>query len=276
MKDLLDHWSSVSPLVAQARLVCVFTDYDGTITPLVDRPERAVLDVGARTTLQGLAANPRALCGVVSGRSIADLRQKLGLDGIWYVGNHGFEIQPPARALIRFYEDDDARLVQAVHDQLAAAMDGIPGVILENKGPIVAVHYRTVGASDLPRVEAGFLKVLAAHRDRIMMGRGKLVWEARLRGNCSKGTALRFIRRELPMGARVFYFGDDVTDRDAFRALRGLGITVQVGSDDAGLADYTLAEPRAVLEVLQRIDAETRAREAPRSAGTRSGRREPR
>jgi trehalose-phosphatase len=125
---------------------------------------------------------------------------------------------------------------------------------------VVALHYRRAAADRVPDVERTFLRVVERHRRAVMMGRGHCVLEARLRGNCNKGTALRFIRRQLPSATLIVYFGDDITDRDAFRALKGLGVSVQVGTDDPGLADYTLPDASAVVGALLRIDERLRAR----------------
>jgi trehalose 6-phosphate phosphatase len=104
-----------------------------------------------------------------------------------------------------------------------------------------------------------------------MITRGSRVLEARVRGTCNKGTAVRLIRREHPAGTLFVYFGDDMTDRDAFRALRGFGVSVQVGGDEPILADYTLPAPDAVVETLGRIGeamraAKTRTRKRPRKS----------
>jgi len=113
-------------------------------------------------------------------------------------------------------------------------------------------------------VERAFLRVMERHRQRLMLAHGDHVFEARIRGIRNKGTAVRLIRRELPPGSLVIYFGDDITDADAFRELRATGIGVEVGSPGTTLAHYTLPDPSAVWESIQRIldavDSETSPR----------------
>lgn len=252
MRDLRANWDLVVSRISTARRVCILSDFDGTLSPLVDRPELAELPPEIGKVLEKLAAS-RVILGVVSGRALDDLSRRVALPGIWYVGTHGYEIRLPSGEERRFYDAEDLRLLETLGRQLAETLAGIPGVILEPKGPVLAVHYRLVEEPRRYEVVREFQRAIQPHFRRIMMGRGKLVVEARVRGNCNKGTAVGFIRNELPVGTLVFYFGDDATDRDAFRALAGAGISVQVGAGDAEFADYSLPDPAAVLEVLERI-----------------------
>lgn len=271
--DLRRHWNELLPRLQESRGVCLLSDYDGTLTPLVDRPEDATLDAEMSRILGALARNPRVVFGVVSGRSLEDLRSRVGLPGIWYVGNHGYEIVSPEGRERRFYEKDEASFLAGVADELARATSPFPGVLVENKGPVVAVHYRRVAAESVSDVEKAFLSVVDRHHRRIMIARGWCVLEARLRSGCNKGMAVRFIRQELPAGTFMLYFGDDLTDRDAFRTLRRWGVSVAVGPDE-GLAEYTLPDPGAVRESLGRIEEILRPpRERPSRRGPRSSRR---
>jgi trehalose-phosphatase len=155
-----------------------------------------------------------------------------------------------------------------VKEEMETALRGVPGVLLEHKGPVLAVHYRAVDDARLGEVERGFLAVMERHRGRLMMSRGHAVLEARLRGGMNKGRAVNHIRHQLPAGSLVLYFGDDVTDRDAFRELRGVGVSVEVGGGKSSLADFTLPGPRAVVEMLQRVCSELQA-DDPSSSGPR-------
>ena len=78
-------------------------------------------------------------------------------------------------------------------------------------------------------VERAFFDVVRRHHSRVQIGHGKAVYEARLRTPCTKGSAVRFIRRRSPAGALALYFGDDKTDQYAFRELWGVGLSVAVG-----------------------------------------------
>jgi trehalose-phosphatase len=252
-KDLREHWEYLRLRIATSAAVCVLSDFDGTLVELESHPELPRLEGKTRCVLEDLRRSPRLILGVVSGRSLPDLVPRIDLQGIWYVGNHGFEIRNPQGEERRFYESEDVTYVGAVKEEMGQALQGIPGVLLEHKGPVLAVHYRGVDHSKVGDVERGFLGVMDRHRTRLMMSRGHAVFEARLRGGANKGRAVSHIRHELPAGTLIMYFGDDLTDRDAFRELRGVGVSVEVGGGSSSIADYTLPYPDAVVETLRRI-----------------------
>lgn len=256
-KDLFGAWSDFESRLNASRRVCILTDYDGTLTRFAELPGLAELSSHARRTLSLLAKNKQAIVGVVSGRALPDVRERVRLTGIWYVGNHGYEISDPEGKEHRFYDQKDLDLMQKIHDELAEEARRIPGVLLEHKGPVVAMHYRLVETVSASEVQRAFHNVISRHQRSVMIGRGHLVLEARLRGNCNKGTAVRFIARELPRATLVVYFGDDNTDRDAFRAVLRMGVSVSVG-DGLGFTDFSLPGPDAVIRALSQIDSTLR------------------
>ena len=95
MPHLLNVWPSVSRRLAEAGRVLLLFDYDGTLTPIVPRPEDAVLSPRVKSLLAEVAAMDGYLAGIVSGRSLADLRERVAITGLVYAGNHGLEICGP-------------------------------------------------------------------------------------------------------------------------------------------------------------------------------------
>lgn len=253
MTDLRDDWELVTLRLSTATSVCVLSDFDGTLVPLADDPDLVRLPDSGRQVLESLVATDRTVSGIVSGRSLADLAERIPVAGLWVVGNHGFEIRSPSGLETRFYEKSDVEFLNGVRDEFAAETAAIPGVLLEHKGPGIAVHYRRVALPRIAEVERAFCRVMERHRTRLMMFHGDHVFEASLRGARNKGTAVRQIRRDQPAGSLVVYFGDDLSDRDVFRELRGSGISVEVGASEPTLAHYTLPDPEAVWEVLTRM-----------------------
>lgn len=254
MKDLLDSWKSLDSRLSTARRVCILTDFDGTLVPLGPSPELSNLPSQVLGVLESLSRHPLVTVGIVSGRALSDLVHRINLDGIWYVGNHGFEIRSPGGRELRYYGPEEILLLDSARDQLRLATADIPGVLLEHKGPIVAVHYRAVAPDRVSEVQRAFQEVLRSWSPRLMMSPGNMVLEIRLRSNCNKGMAVRQIRRELAAGCLVLYFGDDLTDRDVFREIRRVGVSIEVGAADSTHADYSLRDPGAVLEALQRME----------------------
>jgi trehalose-phosphatase len=255
-RDLREHWEYIRLRMSASAKLCILTDFDGTLVALESHPDVPRLAGEHRRVLEQMLGNQRTILGVVSGRALSDLVPRVDLQGIWYVGNHGYEIRDPRGAERRLYEPHDVVYLSGVRDEMSRELEGIPGVFLEHKGPVLAVHYRGVEAARVSDVELGFLRVMDRHRVRLMISRGHAVLEARLRGGANKGRAVNMIRHELPAGTLILYFGDDLTDRDAFRELRKIGISVEVGSGESSLADFTLPDPRAVMEVLSQIRTE--------------------
>jgi trehalose-phosphatase len=252
-KDLRNHWDYLQQRIAASARLCVLSDFDGTLVTLEAHPDLPRLKGEARRVLEDLHRGTRVVLGVVSGRSLLDLVPRVDIPGIWYVGNHGYEIRSPRGEERRFYEPEDVLFLAGVGSEMGRELREVPGVFLEHKGPVLAVHYRGVEESRVRDVEQGFLAVMDRHRTRLMISRGHAVFEARLRSGANKGRAVSHIRHDLPAGTLVLYFGDDLTDRDAFRELRGVGISVEIGGGESTIADFTLPDPGAVLETLRSI-----------------------
>jgi len=252
-RDLREHWEYLQLRISASARLCILTDFDGTLVALESHPDVPRLHGESRRVMENLMRSQRTILGVISGRALSDLVPRIDLPGIWYVGNHGYEIRDPRGGERRLYEPEDVAYLAGVRDEMGKELQAVPGVYLEHKGPVLAVHYRGVEPSRAEEVERGFLKVMDRHRLRLMISRGHAVLEARLRGGANKGRAVGFIRHELPAGTLVMYFGDDLTDRDAFRELRGVGVSVEVGNGESALADFTLPNPQAVLEVLSQL-----------------------
>ena len=253
MKNLLSAWSEVTRRIEQARPVLVLSDLDGTLARLEDVPDAVVLPGEVREVLEDLKANGSATVGVISGRKIEDVVARVGVSGIWYVGNHGFELRTPAGEDRTFFASEEAEYIRSLEEGISKRTQEIPGVLLENKGPTLAVHYRRVESARLPDVDRICQEAFQQNQQRLRILRGLCVIEFRLRESFNKGTAVRLIRKESLKDPLTFYFGDDVTDDDVFRVLLGVGIGVKVGRRPSRLASYSLEGPDEVLDALVRI-----------------------
>lgn len=253
MRNLLSAWSEVTGRIEQARAILVLADFDGTLSPLEETPGAVVLPSEARSVLEELKSGPKSSVGVISGRKLADLEARVGVSGIWYVGNHGFELRTPTGEGRTFFAPEEAEFIRAIEQEVAKSTANIPGILLENKGPTLAVHHRRVETARVPEVERICRHVFHRNQQRLRLIQGLCVFEFRLREGFNKGTAVRLIRKESMKGPLTFYFGDDVTDDDVFRVLLGVGIGVKVGRRPSRLAPYSLRGPEEVLEALVRI-----------------------
>jgi trehalose-phosphatase len=130
----------------------------------------------------------------------------------------------------------------------------IPGILFEDKGPILTVHYRNVLPEYFDRVHQVVGKTMEAWKDRWKIARGKMVFEIRPKVDFNKGKALReILQSAITPKALPVYLGDDPEDEGAFRAIKGKGIPVFVGDARiASEADHYLKDPSKVLEFLRR------------------------
>jgi trehalose 6-phosphate phosphatase len=239
------------------RRVAVFLDYDGTLTPIVERPEDALLPTETRTAIERLAV--LAPVAIVSGRDLSDVRRMVGVDGIAYAGSHGFDVVLPDGSAHR-RGTEFLPALEAGERDLRARLGLIPGARIEAKTFAIAVHVRQVSKELVPNVEAAVAEVAAAD-PRLRRTGGKKVFEIRPAVGWDKGKALLWLLEVLGLGPDVLpvYIGDDETDEDAFRAVRerGLGVVVRGEGDDRPTrARYALRdteEARRFVELL--IDA---------------------
>ena len=232
------------------RPVLVFLDYDGTLSPIVARPQDAVLADAMRDTLARLAE--RHVVGVVSGRELADLRARVGLEGLCYAGNHGFEWSAPAGAAVRCEAGAEYLTdVAAVAARLTTELAHIEGVLVENKRYSLSVHYRLVAPAREDEVADAVHAAAAAH-PRLAVRRGKCVLEVLPCIDWHKGKAVRrLITAAAAPGAVPLFIGDDITDEDAFRELRDDGIGVQVSETPRpSAAQYWLRDVPEVQKLL--------------------------
>jgi trehalose-phosphatase len=266
----LERWPEIAGRLAGRRLA-LFLDYDGTLSPIVQRPELALLPEAARAVLRRLA--PRLPVAILSGRLREDVAALVGLPQLIYAGSHGFDIAGPPPLRHEVGQGVPARLAH-VAERLRRELAGIDGVLVEDKRFAVAVHYRLVDARDLPRIEAAVDRAAAdpeAPEDaggRLRKTGGKKVWELRPDLDWDKGQALLWLLGRLGLDrpdAAPIFLGDDVTDEDAFTAVAsrgGIGILV-AEEPRATAAVYRLRDPAEALEWLARLAELAEAGELP-------------
>ncbi|MCK5342545.1 MAG: trehalose-phosphatase [Candidatus Heimdallarchaeota archaeon] len=231
-----------------------FLDYDGTLTPIVDRPELAVISQQMKDTVANTAK--KFTTAIVSGRMREDVENLVGIDGLFYVGSHGFDILGGGVSMIQAQAQQTIPVVTDVIEWLKKEVGSIEGVIIEEKKFSTAVHYRLVADENLEKIEKAVLHVIENHKELHLM-RGKMVYEILPNIDWNKGKAVRWIMKALNISwdnSMIVYVGDDTTDEFAFRAVRGLGIGILV-SDKSGpsAAQYQLSTPDEVLKLFEKL-----------------------
>ena len=233
----------------------VFLDYDGTLTPIVERPEDALLPETVRSAVERLAS--RCHVAVISGRDLDDVRRMVGIDGIFCAGSHGFDLAGPG-GFVEQHAGEFVPELDRAEAELRSLLSTTPNVRLERKRFAIAVHVRQVDERRVPEVEAAVDRIALAHGS-LRKSVGKKVFELRPRVEWDKGRALLRLMRVLELDREdvvPVYVGDDVTDEDAFAAVRdrGLGVVVRGEDDDrATSAHYSLAHPEEIGAFLEEL-----------------------
>lgn len=233
----------------------IFLDYDGTLTPIAERPELAVLSDEMRGTLKSLAAH--FTVAIISGRDLSNVKQLVGVEDVFYAGSHGFRIKGPDAFHMESEHGTEYRpLMERAERTLRTEVAAIPGVIIEPKYLSIAVHYRLVAAGDVPAVEAAVDRVVGAHPG-LRKSEGKKVFDLQPDIDWDKGKAVLWLLEALGLDRShkvPIYVGDDLTDEDAFHALgeRGIGIVVKGGNRPTA-ARYALEDPDELRRFLEAL-----------------------
>ena len=240
----------------------LFLDYDGTLTPIAKRPKLARLSPPRKIFLRKLAHNPRIKMAIISGRKLSDIKRLVNIPQLIYVGNHGFEIEvngnykihPAARRFIPTLKRIKSKLINKIT---------VKGAWIEDKSLTLSVHYREVARGRLKLFYQLFYKAINPWEKKIKITKGKKIFEIRPPFDWDKGKAVKWIINKLHLKNYFpIYIGDDQTDEDAFRALKGkglpagqAGISIFVGKTKRTSADYSLKNVSAVYRFLQILGA---------------------
>jgi trehalose-phosphatase len=242
------------------KFIFLFLDYDGTLTPIVETPDKAVIPRKTMEILRGLSKNPHCRVAIISGRALKDIKNKIGLEGIIYTGNHGLEIEGPKIKFKALVSMRYMAILKKIKTILKKKLSKIKGAIIEDKGLTLSVHYRLVDIKNAWLVKTIFHETLAYYivSNKVKIRHGKKVLEMRPPLEWDKGkivlwllARLKFILGKEPCAP--IYIGDDATDEDAFRALKNTGLTVFVGDSKSSHAKYYLRNTQEVTEFLEQI-----------------------
>jgi trehalose 6-phosphate phosphatase len=213
--------SLLEALRADPARTAILTDVDGTLAPIVERPEQAAVPERTRELLRRIGGR-FGLVGCISGRRAQEARRLVGVDGIAYAGNHGLELLLPGEEEPQLDPALDGQERSAAEFVAALDADGLAavGLRLEDKGPIQSLHWR--GAADERAAQARAHEIAAeAGRAKLEPHWGRKVLELRPVGGGGKDAAVAALLAADGVSAAV-YAGDDRTDLDAFRRLREL------------------------------------------------------
>jgi trehalose 6-phosphate phosphatase len=242
------------PPRADLAAIALFLDVDGTMLDIALRPDTVVVDPALRDTLRALHEKLGSALAIVSGRPIREIDALLDLGDVAAAGLHGAELRAEGHAMLaRAVRDPALAPARERAVEIAAA---IPGVLVEDKGGAIALHYRAVpdAENDTRQAALGLLRLAGPDYELI---HGKSVVELKPR-HADKGTALATLMRIAPFAGRTpWMIGDDLTDEDAFaEANRDGGVSVIVGPRRPTRACHALAGPAAARAWLASLVAE--------------------
>ncbi|MBN1385044.1 MAG: trehalose-phosphatase [Elusimicrobia bacterium] len=288
MKYFFNEWKTIQKKLNNTKKLLVFFDYDGTLTPIVSRPELAKLSLETKKLLTKVSESKKVVLAIVSGRPLKEVKKFIKIKNIIYAGNHGFEIAAHSgvtrhqlrscgrvetqagvkTGLPRIYihpafarkgwvhpEAKKTRpLLQRIKKVLKKKIGNIKGAFVEDKGLTLTIHWRLTPKKYLSKLFA-LVRSLICGNLHLKLTRGKKVWEIRPNIDWHKGKAVEYIMSKVqcPKSSVTLYLGDDVTDEDAFKSL-GKGISIRIGKLKNSKAKYYLKNQSEINKFLKSLN----------------------
>ena len=251
--------AAIGRLAGTERLL-VALDFDGTLAPLVDRPEDARATDRARAAIERLATADDTRVAIVSGRALDSLGQVASPPtGTLLSGSHGVELKLDTGPIQIDLRDTELSKLDRLAEIVEGVADGSSGAWIERKPAGLALHTRRMKANDGLALQQDARDQVAAELLGVTVRTGKAVLEFAVRSS-DKGESLTRLRQHVGATAAI-YVGDDVTDEDAFASLDAQDVGVKVGQGKS-IATYRVRSPEDVAELLERLaDARDAARE---------------
>jgi len=257
MQYFFNAWGSLEKKLLRARRILLCADFDGTIAPIKPRPKEAKLGEGIRLLLRKISKRKSFIVGIISGRALKDIEEKVGVKGLIFAGNHGLEIAYKKKNFIYPAAKRYVPLISQIARSLKKRLAPFSGAILEEKNLSLSLHYRLVKKRNLPELKKIFFQAVKPYlaAQKIKLTYGKKVWEIRPPIKWDKGRAVLWLRQRLKPGrAFTLYIGDDATDEDAFRAVNKIGgISIRVGRKRGSSARYYLRNTKDTQRFFRQI-----------------------
>jgi len=259
MKYLFSCWEKIEKILKD-KFIYLFLDYDGTLAPIALTPGMAAMPEKTKNILRRLSKMSNYKIAIISGRALKDVSRRVGLKNIVYVGNHGFEIKGPKISFKSPAPLLYKKRIKEMKVKLEKGLSSIDGVLIENKGFSLSLHYRLADKEDVPAIKARFYDAIFPYEstNNAQVKSGKMVLEVRPPISWDKGKALLWLLARYKLEIRVkkrevlpVYIGDDKTDEDAFRSLKGKGVTIFVGRPKKTRARFYLKDPKEVTRFLE-------------------------
>lgn len=240
-------------------ILLLFLDYDGTLTPIMNSPEKAILSDDIREILRELKDNEKIEVCIVSVRGLQEIKNLVRTPGIIYVGNHGFEADGISYEIPELNREKSRTLINGICCELEQKLRGIKGAFVENKGLTASVHYRQAKKEKISLIKERVSEIMSSYISDLKLTKGKKVLEISPNVKWDKGKVVSHIyeeRSEKHQNEKItpVYIGDDKTDEDAFKVLEGEGVTILVSDKKKETkARYRLENTKSVENLLRNI-----------------------
>lgn len=259
MYYLFTKWSNLRNKLKD-KFIFLFLDYDGTLAPIAEIPNKAVIPKETKEILEELSSKPNCKLAIISGRSLKDIKDKIELKDIIYAGNHGLELEGPKIKFKSPVPIAYRKILDKIKADLNKKLSLIKGAFIEDKGLSLALHYRLVDKKQTREVKTVFHEsvIVSLIKNRIKVKSGKMVLEVRPPIEWDKGKVVLWLlarQRFISKSHDVFpiYIGDDLSDEDVFKVLKNMGLTIFVGKPKVSYANYYLRDTQQVAKFLKQI-----------------------
>ena len=262
MKYVFDHIQTINELLRAHKKIILLTDFDGTLTPIREHPDLAILPEEVRQILIKISNNKMFFLGIITGRSLRQIKKLVNIQKILYAANHGIELEGPG-IRITSPEAKKARcILWHIYMRLFNSLSHIEGIYLEDKGLTISLHYRLVEKTrDVEFITKTLSSIIKPYSERktLSLSTGKMVYEIRPPVKWNKATTIQWLLTNyFPLNfgedALLIYLGDDKADIEVFNALKGKELTIFVGSpSDTTVADYFVHSPEEVKTFLEHL-----------------------
>jgi trehalose-phosphatase len=250
LRHLWENWTAVGRRLRTATQIALFLDFDGTLAPICPHPEEVEFAPSTRRVLRRLARHAGVKVFVISGRRMADVRRRVKVSHITFLGLHGWE-----RGDGKPKETETYKFMQHLRREVEARLAGLEGIWVEDKFISFVVHYRRAPTAVRRGARTVLREFLVTEPFKVRLMEGKKVWEILPHEVKGKGAAVREILNKLNGRPLPIYVGDDTTDEAAFSALPR-GITVRVGAPRRTQARYHLCDSDEVRQFLEKLEGE--------------------
>lgn len=232
--------------------ILLFFDFDGTLVPIRKNPDDCYLSDNLRNSLNEL--KDKIKIGIISGRDLEDLKKRISLEGIYYGGIHGLQIE----GLDVKYTHPDAQKLKPYIDEVYVKVKNLSeefeGALVEKKSFSFTLHYRQVDSKLRKELKRLFFEVSSSFIEKgLKILSGKMVFEVLPAIEWDKGKAVSFIMKSFNKKFSPIFIGDDLTDETVFNEIKDKGITVKIGFSKNTMAKYFLRNQTEVYKFIKTI-----------------------